>query len=196
MTIEQHKIEKLCSVQQGATLGRIKVEDGEQLPLIQIRHLSGLELSGEPDLATFDDEKAEGYRLEANQVVVSLRGIPIKASVVREPYVGAICGSNVAVLTIKDPNRCDPYYLAGLLSSKYLNARLSSLIGGSTVPSLSVRQLREFKIPVPAIADQRTLVRAFKGFETYEHVTEQLLTAHAQRLEAHLALALEESSDQ
>ena len=168
---------------------RLRSNAGTPIKVLQIRNLSSLELSGDIEEEPLQFDSDAPFVLREGQVVVSLRGLPIKASVVTEAQRGFVAGSNLAVLT-PERESLDAYYLAGLFSTRYLNDSLRAFVGGTTIPSLSIRVLRGFEIPVPPLEQQLVFAEAFRSLDRYQQLTRKLTELRVNRLEAQLATSL------
>ena len=185
MDVTFRKLREIADVAQGGTLSRLRSQHGKAYPVIQISNLASLELGAdgtELEQETFDPDRVAKHRVQEGQVLVSLRSESVKSSVIPPAYSSAVVGTNIAI--VRPVGRVSPYYLAALFRSNFMNSRLRGLIGGTVIPSLSVKQLREFKIPVVEYHDQLTIVEAFRALEDYVRVTRQLGVQQQLRLEA------------
>ncbi len=186
-------LERFGDVQQGATLSRVRDVQGGELSIIHIRDLDGLDVNTELERDKYAKEKIDRYLTQQNDVLVSLRANPVKASVVTAAAGGSLVGSNLAI--VRPYPEVDPYFLAGLLRSDFINQRLNALIGGSVIPSLSVAALRKFELPLVPREQQSILAQSFCSLERYKSLTDKLVTARGQQLEAHLSHLFETSYD-
>jgi restriction endonuclease S subunit len=182
------RLDSICHVAQGATLTRLRSDEGSPVKVLQIRNLNALELNGDIEEESLQIDLDGPYVLRTGQIVVSLRGVPIKASVVTQEQAGNVAGSNLAILT--PHHEVEPYYLAGLFGTKYLNNFLGGLVGGTVIPSLSVRVLREFQVPLPPLEHQRAFAEAFRALDLYQRLVRELTALRTERLELQLATSL------
>lgn len=189
-------LQHICEVTQGAPLSRLRHENGIPFRIIQIGNLNTLE----PD----DDLEVERLSSRApyvrpGDVLVSLRGSPIRAAVVPEGMDDCVASPNIAILSLRNPRTpmnddgLDPYFLAGLFSSDYMNRALNAYLGGGAVPSLSVRTLRALKVPVLEPQLQRDFAEAFKAHNRTTVNSQKLVAFQRERLEAELTLQLGEN---
>jgi len=179
----------LCEVIQGTYLKKQPTEAGVTATVVRLQNLATLELTGEfvsEELTV--DKKLERFRVRAGQVVVALRSWPLRASVVGETQEGFVVNSNFAVLTTK--GSIDPFFLAGLLRSEIFNRLAVPSHGGSSLPSLSVSQLKQFEIPVVSIEVQRQLRAVFHALEGYQQATQLLLQDRERQVEAYVGQIL------
>lgn len=173
-------------MQQGATLSRLRDDRGDPVRVIQIRNLDRLEVASDLEEEKYLRDKIAKFQVEAGQVVVSLRSNPVKASVVPEPLKGCLAGSNLAVIKLR--SGVNPYYLAGMIRSTLINRRLSSLIGGTVIPSLSVAALRKAELPMVSAEYQRLLAEGFQAHDSYAALAARLTERRGTRLEAQLEM--------
>lgn len=182
-------LEQFGTIQQGATLSRVRDEQGHELSIVHIRDLDELAVNTNLERDRYAKEKIDRYLIQQGDVLVSLRANPVKASVVDASVEGSLVGSNLAI--IRPFPEIDSYFLAGLLRSEFVNQRLNALIGGSVIPSLSVAVLRKFELPLVPKDKQSILAQSFCSLEQYKSLTDRLVKARARQLEAHLSQLFE-----
>jgi restriction endonuclease S subunit len=190
------QLKDIYDISQGVVLARLKSDVGDSVRVVQTRNFSNLEVSGEVELILLGQaEKLR--RLRANDVLINLKSIPVRASVVTEQHAGSVASSNIAILTAKPgaAETLDPVYLAGLLRSRFMNHIFFSHIGGESVTSFNLRSLSKLPVPVPPHDKQLVLSEAFQALERYVSLTQQLVETHTERLEVALSSYLEDSHD-
>lgn len=181
----------LCQVTQGVSITRLREDLGEETAVVQTRNLDKLEVTGEPDKVPLAQVKASQL-LKAGDVLISLRGTPVRASVVTTHQANFVASSNLAVVLLKDTSgNLDPTYLAGLLRSHYMNRHFSLQTGGGKLPSFSLRTIRDIEIPVPSAAKQAALAKAFLALENYQEVARELVDLRTEQLESELSAQLD-----
>jgi restriction endonuclease S subunit len=184
----------LCQVTQGVSITRLRDDIGKETSVVQMRNLDKLEVTGEPDKMLLAQVKA-GQFLKAGDVLVSLRGTPVRASVVTAHQADFVASSNLAVVSLKGtPRDLDPMYLAGLLRSRYMDRRFSPQTGGGKIPSFNLRTIRDLDIPVPSATKQAALAAAFLALENYEEVAHELVDLRTKQLESELLTQLNEKN--
>lgn len=177
---------ELCNIVQGAYLKKHPHEEGVFAPVIRIQNLTGLELGGEFFQEELAADKASRFRVHAGQIVVTLRGLPLKASVVGQAHAGAVVNSNFAVLTIRNVEVLDPLFLAGLLRSEVFNQRLRPWFAGTTISSLTVSHLKKIEVPLVPKEIQQQWGQVFRALEQYQLAASELVRMRTQEVEAYL----------
>ncbi|MBZ9752697.1 hypothetical protein K7W42_17785 [Deinococcus sp. HMF7604] len=117
------------------------------------------------------DPKMERLQLEWDDVVVSLRNQPMRASVWRSCYGPMIPGSTLAVLRLnkKAKKFLLPAYLACLLKSDITSDDLSSKYRKTTAGMyIKLSDLREYEILIPSIEQQEAVIDAFYATELFK----------------------------
>jgi restriction endonuclease S subunit len=154
--------------------------------LINIGDLTGLELRGEiinPVSLVIPDKWKDKHELRPNDILITTRTRPLRASVVHDELRPAIAGQNLGVLRLKT-NIADPLYIAGLLTSEYGQSLTTPILNmSSTIPIISLANLKDLEIPLPALEEQHQLARLMLQFEAYEKFSKQALAAKHDILE-------------
>lgn len=179
-------LEQLAQIQQGITLSRYQDEQGSLERIINSRDLEQLHIGSNLSMVNLSASNLSQYRLQAGDVVVAIRGTPLKASVVTDETQNSLAGQNLAVLR---PNAdINPVYLAVLMRSLWLQQQLNTLYSQSSgTKLLKISQLREIKIPVPNLKTQNQLAQLFLTTERYTRISLEAIETR-NRL-AHLALS-------
>jgi restriction endonuclease S subunit len=169
------RLEDLVQIYQGVTLKRYEDEEGSQEPIINSRNLEQIYISGELSTSQLDSSNLSKYRLHTDDVVITIRGTPLKASAVTNKVKGGLPNQNLAVLRPKAEN-LDPVFLAVLMRSKWLEAQISTLYSQSIgTQLLKISQLRELEIPLPNLNTQNKLAELFLSAERYTQITLETL---------------------
>lgn len=181
------RLEEMFDMSQGIVTSRLKDGGGKPVKVVQTRNLAGLEVEDDVDTLELNLPRKSG-RLKKGDILVHLKTLPLRASVATQRDVGSIAGTNIAILTrpedLNDPEeQFDPYYLAGMLRTRYMNRVLTSRLGGESVSSLSLRTLRTLPVPLPPPEVQTAMARAFRNLEKYARLTEDLVEARSEQLE-------------
>lgn len=178
----------IYDIVQGTYLKKQPNEDGVLERVIRIQNLTGLELGGEFTEEELAADKVDRFRVQAGQIVVTLRGMPLKASVVGEAHAGFVINSNFAVLTAMDETSpfFDPFFVAGLLRSEAYNHLIMPHFVGSTLPALKISQLKQFEIPVVSKEVQQQLGQVFRALERYQSAVAKLLQEREAQVEAYI----------
>ena len=182
-------LEALYDIVQGAYLKKQPDEEGVQRLVVRVQNLEGLEVVGEFFEEELAADKADRFRVQAGQIVVALRGMPLKAAVVGEMHQTLVVNSNFAVLKpITD--EADPYFVAGLLRSGAFNQRIAPQLTGNTLQSLKLSQLKKFEIPVVGPEMQQQIGQVFQLLERYQKATADLFREHEQQVESYIGQLL------
>jgi hypothetical protein len=167
-------------------------EDAPLCSLLQPRDIAGLFIDqlpeAQPALVNLDKQ-----RLFKGDLLVSLRGQPMRAALLRSlGEVPAVAGNTLAVLRT-DPESVDPIFLAGLLRSGLMAERLLAYYAGtSSGLAINLAQLRKVELPIPDLEIQREFARVFQSAEAYESEVAQLLDRRRALVDATLTELLEE----
>ena len=182
-------LEALYDIVQGAYLKKQPDEEGVQRLVVRVQNLEGLEVVGEFFEEELAADKADRFRVQAGQIVVALRGMPLKAAVVGEMHQTLVVNSNFAVLKpITD--EADPYFVVGLLRSGAFNQRIAPQFTGNTLQSLKLSQLKKFEIPVVGPEMQQQIGQVFQLLERYQKATADLFREHEQQVESYIGQLL------
>ena len=169
------RLEDLVHIYQGVTLKRYEDELGSQEPIINSRNLEQIYIGGELSIAQLDSSNLSKYRLQTDDVVITIRGTPLKASLVTDEVKGSLPHQNLAVLRVKVEN-LNPIFLAVLMRSKWLETQISTLYSQSIgTQLLKISQLRELEMLLPSLDRQNQLAQLFLAAEHYTQITLEIL---------------------
>ncbi|CAD5968285.1 restriction endonuclease subunit S [Planktothrix agardhii] len=189
-------LDKLVQISQGITLSRYRDDQGAQERIVNARNLDQLYIKGDLSLEQLNVSNLAQYQLKTDDVVITIRGTPIKAAVVTAEVAGSLAGQNLAMLRPKeDINKEDinPVYLAVVLCSKWLERSLTMLYGQSSATQLiSIAQLRKLEIPLPDLATQNKIAELFLSAERARKITLETLETRQKLTEFTLFQILEE----
>lgn len=191
--MEKHSVAigDLYDVMQGAYLKKRASEVGTAEMVIRIQNLTALELTGEFAVEALTDEKIDRFRVRAGQIVVALRGAPLKASVVGPLHAGGVISSNFAVLSAKEAGGLDPFFLVGILRSAVFNQVIIPRYAGGMLSSLSVSQLKKLEIPRVPLVQQQQWGQVFRALEQYQQAVHTLLRDREVQVEAYVGQLLQ-----
>jgi restriction endonuclease S subunit len=185
-------LDKLVQISQGITLSRYRDDKGAQERIVNARNLDELYIKGDLSLEQLKVSNLARYQLKTDDVVITIRGTPIKAAVVTAEVAGSLAGQNLALLRpqLKDIN---PVYLAVVLCSKWLERSLATLYGQSSATQLiSIAQLRKLQIPLPDLDTQEKIAKLFLSAERARKITLEALETRQKLTEFTLFQILEE----
>ena len=109
-------------------------------------------------LPSLPDERLPGARtLEAGDVVLLGRG-GLRAVAYKGTQGVVAPFAPLMVLSVTDPVRADPRYLAAILNLPGTRARAEAAMQGTSIRMLSLKEIAAMTIPLPPIARQRLVV--------------------------------------
>lgn len=88
--------------------------------------------------------------------VILCREAPV-GPVAQVPHGTLVCLGQRTVLLRPKTERVDPRYLRYLLGAPPVQRRLGELAEGSTVPHLNIKDVRNFRVSLPQLADQQRI---------------------------------------
>ncbi|MDB9374754.1 restriction endonuclease subunit S [Nodularia sphaerocarpa] len=167
-------LEQLVKIYQGVTLNRYQDDQGSQERIINSRNLENIYIDNDLSMLKLDSSKLSQYRLHIDDVVIAIRGTPLKASVVTDKVQGSLASQNLAVL--RPTAQINPIYLAVFMRSKWLEKHLVTLYSQSSgTQLLKISQLRALEIPLPHLNKQNKLAELFLAAERYTKITLETL---------------------
>ena len=169
------RLDELVQISQGITLNRYRDDEGVQERIVNARNLDQLYIKGDLSLEQLKVSNLVQYQLKTDDVVITIRGTPIKAAVVTAEVAGSLAGQNLAMLRPKS-KYINPVYLAVVLCSKWLERSLTMLYGQSSATQLiSIAQLRKLEIPLPDLSTQDKIAQLFLSAERARKITLEAL---------------------
>lgn len=184
---------------QGLSLHRYQDDAADTYCIVNLRDLEQLEIKGEDLTEVRVNLPKSEYLLQKRDVIISLRGTPLKAAVVdkkledaisAKPRHCAIAGQNLAVF--RPLPQLDSLYLAILLRSRWMESQLAKLYMQSTgTQLLKLSQLRELEIPLPDLATQKKIGELFLKMEEANQIALQEIEIRKNIAEAILVNAIE-----
>ena len=175
MSNRVYQLKELVKIYQGVTLNRYQDDPGSQERIINSRNLEQIYIGGELSTVQINASTISKYKLLIDDVVITIRGTPLKASVVTDEVQGCLPNQNLAILR---PNRenLNPVFLAVLMRSKWLEQHLVTLYSQSIgTQLLKISQLRDLEIPLPNLNTQNKLAQLFLATERYTQKTLETL---------------------
>ena len=107
-------------------------------------------------VSTETRERLCSYVLQTGDVVIGRRGDLGRCALVTETEAGWLCGTGSFFLRLS--KAMDGKYFVALFSSKQFRKRLENSAVGTTMSNLNHSILKELLIPVPPIADQKSIM--------------------------------------
>lgn len=169
-------IEKVCDVLNGDRGENYPSNSDFQkygIPFVNAGHLQ----EGSIDFSKMDYITAEQYnrmggaKLQKGDILYCLRGSLGKFAIY--PRDGGAPASSLAVI------RCgislDTNFLFQILGSNIINEQIMTENNGSSQPNLSATSLKNFKIPLPPLSEQRAIAAVLSDMDDYISTLEQLI---------------------
>lgn len=87
-----------------------------------------------------------------------------------------MCMGQRMVLLRPVPEKIDPLYFSLVLTSKKIKLDILKISIGSTVSRINIEDIRQLKVPVPPLDEQRKISKMLNAWEQAILITEKLLT--------------------
>ena len=160
------RLDQIADIFQGA---RRSTMEGREMPVIQGRDLGVRRLAKE-DLARAPapDDPLRTVLVEPGDILLQRIGQNPKAMLAGEDLAGVLVGDTVYVIRLHDKYRPQGAYLVSYLSSPAGRERLMFSSRQAVIPTLSLRTLRAFRVPL-------LQPRALELLESVSAVEEDLL---------------------
>jgi restriction endonuclease S subunit len=161
MTSDATRLGDIAEVYAGVGVSREETvqREGEQLPMIGVRDLVDDAVSPIEALDTvgFDKaERAESYRVQAGDILLTGRGTAMKFGLVGAETEGAVASSNIIV--VRPAPGIVGAALYALLSSEAYRPKIELLRRGSTtLLSLSAKDLKRLELNLPPLEEQHRI---------------------------------------
>lgn len=177
---------------QGISLSRYRDDTGSPERIINVRNLDWLYVADNLSVEPLNVPNLDKHQLKTGDVIITIRGMPLRASVVAEQVQGSLAGQNLAVLRPQQ-EIINPVYLAMVMRSEWLALSLEKFYVSSTgTQLLKLAQLRNFQIPLPGLATQGKLAQLFLATERATRITLEKLETRQRQTELILSQILEE----
>ncbi|GGR61565.1 hypothetical protein GCM10008959_24310 [Deinococcus seoulensis] len=194
MNEQTYQLSQLGKLSQGLSFSRYIKEGGQNVRILQVANLDGLDVRPRPEdrQEPLDPERAHAALVHPGQVLIALRTTSLKAAVVPHDLTNAIASNSLTVLEV-NPNRADPYFLAGLLRSDVMQRRVAPLFTGVTVQGIPLSRFKDLTVQLPPLDKQRAFVEGFRAIDAYRQEAENVIRLRDEELNAMLRpYALEE----
>lgn len=169
------KLENVAEISLGYSFrkGIEKFRDGDRnLLLVQARDLpaDGFSINEEVDLVhvSLENMKESSFLLPED-ILLSYRGSAqskLKASVFQiRSHTPTLASSSLCVIRL-NTKKLLPEYLTLYLNSSVGQKQLQSMATGATVRAVSLRELRDFDIPIPEKEKQQAVISLWKNIQS------------------------------
>lgn len=97
--------------------------------------------------------------LEEGDMLTVQSGHSGEICIVPKEFAGSNCHALIITRFLKD--KVNPYYVSHYLNSGYGILQLNSILVGSTIKHINVKDLKNFEIPLPSLEEQRKISETF-----------------------------------
>lgn len=156
--------ELVLSIKRGLSdIPKHKTSSATNVQCLSLSNIQNGIIDDELPYALFDVEKAQKANLflKENDLIVSKSGQPYKVAVAR-PHRGQLIipSGNMYVIEL-DTKQVSPYYVKAFLESQQGIALLNAHSNHATIINISREELQKIEIPIPSLAVQRKIVKAY-----------------------------------
>ena len=109
-------------------------------------------------------ERLETYKLRENDIVIARRGDLSKCAIVTNDDRNCICGTGSFFIHLNN-NKVDSRYFLYMYTGKDLQSLIANQSIGLTMPNLNQSILNGLGIPVPPLAEQKSIVEQIRKVE-------------------------------
>jgi|SanBayMetagenome_1026888.scaffolds.fasta_scaffold03921_3 restriction endonuclease S subunit len=181
-------LKDLGKISYGLPVSRYQTDkEGSPVHIINVSNLNSLKIeekSEPPIKLNISLPTIKRYELEIDDVVISVRGRSLKASVVTAISQGSIAGSNVAFFR-PNKNKINPLFVAVLIRSQWAEKILTPESSG-TIPSIRITQLRDLKIPTVDLFTQNNIAEIFWSHECLTKKEKEILETRQKLIDSAL----------
>jgi restriction endonuclease S subunit len=155
------------------------------IPFINAGHLGGgiVQLSTMDYITPAHFERLRGGRVQADDVLLCIRGSIGRAALVHEDVAPAAIASSLVIL--RPGPDLDPRFLLAYLTGPVGSSMILSYDNGAAQPNIGARDVARFVIPLPPLPTQRkiaTILFAFDKHVEYNNRRIKLLEETARRI--------------
>jgi restriction endonuclease S subunit len=104
------------------------------------------------------DESLKRSRIREGDILFSIAGALGRVALVNVDILPANTNQALSIIRLKDNSNIDNKYLFYVLKSEFIQSTLKNLKVGVAQYNLSLKQISEFKIPLPPIETQKEIV--------------------------------------
>lgn len=148
--------------------------DGEDLlvPIISIKDLKKgiIILDPEQKRKLKDERSLEKSKIKEKDVLVAMRG-DFRSAIVHSEATEYTINQNLVGLRLN--NKMLPEVLVEFLNGKIGQQQLTSRSKGTTIPSITIRDLLNIQVPVPPMEIQKNLVKYFTSIQEYNTLVQE-----------------------
>ncbi|WKA53179.1 type I restriction-modification system subunit M/S [Planococcus shixiaomingii] len=131
-----------------------------------------------------NNARVEKYKLEKGDVILSIRGQALKTAIILEDEENLLLSQNF--IGIRCGKQLHPEFLKTYLESPVAQFLLASKLSGTTVPTLSRKDIKELEIPYLPLSEQQAAVEAFKSKTTLIELKLEELQQELKKAKSHV----------
>lgn len=175
----QKELKEIAHIVSGYTFrGSIKNDPKGDVFVLQAKNIvPNRDISNTDDFTKISGSAIRNpYFLEYNDILLVSRGSGLgsfRAAVFDAKAPNVMPSSSVHVLKIKDVTVIPKYISLYLNSEAGQKALLQIATGGSYIQSLLVKNLMDFKIPIPPIHTQKSIIALHENMQAQEKIQER-----------------------
>lgn len=109
------------------------------------------------------ERKLLPYCIKDGDLIVSKMGRPFKVAVAKVEQGKTLLGNGSLFIIEVDRTKADPYYIQAFFESERGTALLQRFCLASVMPSISLGRLKEIKIPLPSLDEQKKIADRFRA---------------------------------
>ncbi len=158
------------------------VQTGEPIsngvPCVRVVDLASGKLNRE-SMITTSQKISDSYSrtvLTEGDVIIALRGEIGRAALVPKALTGVNLTRGVALLSCA-PKRMDPRFMFQCLGCQYVRREIMHGVNGTGLQEIPITNLRQVRLPVPPLAEQRKIVAKVEQLMALVDALETKLTA-------------------
>ena len=103
-------------------------------------------------------EKLKRSQLQEGDILFSIAGALGRTAIVTSDILPANTNQALSIIRLRAQSKLLPRFALSALGSGYALAQIEKLKGGVAQQNLSLRQMKDFKIPAPPLAEQEEIV--------------------------------------
>jgi restriction endonuclease S subunit len=172
----QKKLSEISDIISGHTFrGSIENDPNGEIVVLQAKNIViNQDIVNTSDLIKVSNKSIRNpYFLEDNDILLVSRGSGLgsfKSAIFATEQNNVMPSSSVHVIRIKDVTVLPKYVSLYLNSEIGQKALLQVVTGGSYIQSILIKNLMDFKIPIPTIHTQKSIIALHENFYEQERV--------------------------
>lgn len=182
---ETRRLEELATIRNGYAPRQLVTDPASAYRGLQVRDLGR---DAAVDWARLEAPRVAGdasrYEVRDGDLIVTLRGTP-RAWRLTSPPERVIVVGQLALVT-PHAGAVEPDYLCWYLNHPATLAELRAVARGSSLPFVSMSELRALRVPVPSLKAQRAIGRVATLAQHEQRLQQAIAAAHLRRTDVQL----------